>query len=916
MRYQVGGTLNATDPTYVERQTDIDLLEALIAGQFCYVLNSRQMGKSSLMVRTKYRLQQAGHRCAMVDLTSIGSKRITPVQWYKGLLAELWHDFPMADTADDDDFQHWWQTQGDISLPQKFSRFIADRLLAQHPNDHFYIFLDEVDNVLGLPFVVDDFFAAIRYCYNRRAIDPSYHRITFAMFGVASPADLLQDKQRTPFNIGQALSLEGFSLTETIPLAIGLQELGISSPPLADILRWTEGQPFLTQKICQLLTEVEEPLTNAPDARARWVDRVVQTRIIDNWEAHDEPEHLRTIRDRILHQPHLTGRLLGLYQQILANQAVSFDGSQEQTELLLSGLVANRQGHLQVKNPIYHTIFSEAWVTRQLSLLRPYSEPFTHWIASDQKESAYLLSGLALQEAIAWADEKQLSDLDYRFLRTSQQKEQQRIETQLVEEQQQREQTQFALAITREAHQVVAEAKLASRQRVKRLRLPPWRIGLVGCCTVFFVWLLFLTGWLQGSEWTLLDSFFQLRQGTTPMDSRITLVTIDEADLQRVGRYPIPDGIIVDALQKLATQQPQQIGLVFYRDLPVEPGTEQLTELFATMPNLVGIEKVIGNQVAAPPKLANRGQVGFSDQVFDTDGNLRRALLSLRTPDGKLHYSLALRLTLNYLESMGIHPSSSSQSSHIIHLGQATLRPFRRNNGGYVRADDGGYQMLINYWGTRSKFQTYSLQQILTDRVPAAMMRDRIVLIGPIAESVQNLVGTPYNTSWLGLPQEEMAGITAHANIISQLLAAALDKRPLLHTWPEFYENLWGLMWALAGAGMAWWLKYLKYILIAGVTGLMALLMLCYGSFLAGWWLPLLPAGFSWSLSTLAFVMMTYQRLKRVQLQQTVQQLITISHEKPAVGQIALEYLQQTESEENQRLIHSLLSKRLPQFPS
>ena len=136
MRYQVGGTLNATDPTYVERQTDINLLEALTAGKFCYVLNSRQMGKSSLMVRTKFRLQQAGHRCAMVDLTSIGSKQITPVQWYKGLLAELWHDLQMAD---EDHFQQWWQAQGDISLPQKFGRIIGEYLLAIYPHEHFYI---------------------------------------------------------------------------------------------------------------------------------------------------------------------------------------------------------------------------------------------------------------------------------------------------------------------------------------------------------------------------------------------------------------------------------------------------------------------------------------------------------------------------------------------------------------------------------------------------------------------------------------------------------------------------------------------------------------------------------------------------------------------------------------------------------
>ncbi|MEM7797112.1 MAG: CHASE2 domain-containing protein, partial [Cyanobacteria bacterium P01_C01_bin.118] len=702
------------------------------------------------------------------------------------------------------------------------------------------------------------------------------------------------------------LTLDGFSLTEAAPLAVGLQGLGLCHSHLADVLKWTSGQPFLTQKICQLLIEEGNPPT-AHDAQITWINWIVQTRLIENWEAQDEPEHLRTIRDRILNRPALTSRLLGLYQQVLGSQSVSFDGSQEQTELLLSGLVVNCQGHLQVKNPIYRTIFNDDWVTQQLSLLRPYSEPFNNWVASKQKDTTKLLSGLALQEAMAWADEKQLSDLDYRFLRTSQQQEQQRIETQLVEEQQQREQIQFALAVTREANQVLAQAKLASRQRVKRLRLPPWWIVLVGCITALLIWFLCLTGWLQRSEWALLDVFFQLRHGATPMDPRITLVTIDETDLQRVGRYPIPDEVMVDVLQHLEAQQPRQIGLIFYRDLPVEPGTEQLTQLFATMPNLVGIEKVVGTQVAAPAKLASRDQVGFTDQVFDADGNLRRALLSLRTPDGKLRYSLALKLTLDYLKAEGIHPNELPQSAHVIRLGQATLHPFRSNNGGYVRADDGGYQVLINYWGTQSKFQTYSLQQVLTDKVPEMAMRDRIVLIGPIAESVQNLVGTPYNTAWFGLPQEEMAGMTVHANIISQLLAAALDERPLLHTWSEPHEQLWGLMWALIGAGMAWWLKSARVMLFVAIAGLMILFSLCYISFLTGWWLPLLPACLCWGIAVLTFIIMTNQRLKRIQLQQTVQQLLTIAQEKPAVGQIALEYLQQTESEENQTLISNLL---------
>ncbi|MEM6255137.1 MAG: CHASE2 domain-containing protein [Cyanobacteria bacterium P01_D01_bin.156] len=899
MRYQVGGTLHATDPTYVERQTDNRLLEALTDGTFCYVLNSRQMGKSSLMVRTKYRLQQAGHRCAMVDLTSIGSKRVTPVQWYKGLLAELWHDLHMAD---EEEFQHWWQTQGDIPLPQKFSRFIAERLLKQYPDDNFYIFLDEVDSVLRLPFAVDDFFAAIRYCYNRRAVDPNYQRITFAMFGVASPTDLLQDTQRTPFNIGQALTLKGFSLMEVTPLAPGLNTLGLPSSTLADILKWTNGQPFLTQKICQLLTELEPTPTNGTSC----VDWVVQTHLIDNWETNDEPEHLRTIRDRILNQPALTGRLLGLYQQILTSQ-VRFDGSREHTELLLSGVVANYHGYLQVKNLIYRTIFNEEWVAHHLSRLRPYAEPLSQWFASG--EPRYLLRGLDLQEAMAWADEKKLNDLDYQFLRTSQQQEQQRIEGQLAEEQQQREQIQFALAVTREANQVLAEAKFSSRQMVKRLRLPPWWILLIGCGTALLVWLVYLTGWLQGGEWALLDSFFQLRHPATPMDPRITLVTIDEEDLQQTGRYPIPDDVIVTALQKIEAQQPRQIGLAFYRDLPVEPGTTQLRQLFATMPNLVGMEKLIGNQVSAPEALARRGQIGFTDQVFDPDGNLRRALLSLRTPEGELHYSLALKLSLDYLEAVGIRPNESPQEAHVVQLGQATLHPFRSYDGGYVRADDGGYQVLINYWGTQSKFQTYSLQQLLTDSIPQGTMRDRIVLIGPTAESVRTLVGTPFSASWFGMPREDMPAITVHANIISQILAAALDQRPILTTWAAGYEHLWRLAWALAACTVTWWLKSLPRILLVGSLGLMGLCILCYASFLAGWWVPLVPAGLCWIVAMGAFVFTTNHRLGQIQLRQTVHQLMAITRDKPAVGQIALEYLQQTESEENQMLINNLLEK-------
>ncbi len=367
--YITGGTLPPDATSYIERQADHDLLSALMAGEYCYVLNSRQMGKSSLSVRTMNRLQDAGIRTLFLDLTRFGGATVTPEQWYVGMLAEAARALNVRKEA----LLYWKEHQDQALVPRFFDalRNVALQTNAENPTPDsvspLVLFIDEIDAVKSLSFSTDEFFAALRECYNRRVQDSAMRRLTVCLVGSATPSDLIADMRTSPFNIGRRIELRDFTLSECLPLAEGLDRPN-PSELVTRAFHWTHGHPYLTQSLCAAIAE--DPSVRAPSG----VDDLVASLFFEA-KARERNPNLSDVANRILssyldpsRRDEHRAAILDLYGKVLRGRVPVADDETNQLVALLklAGITRSENGRLRVRNRVYERVFDRVWIEKSM----------------------------------------------------------------------------------------------------------------------------------------------------------------------------------------------------------------------------------------------------------------------------------------------------------------------------------------------------------------------------------------------------------------------------------------------------------------------------------------------------------------------------------------------------------------------
>jgi CHASE2 domain-containing sensor protein len=390
-------------------------------------------------------------------------------------------------------------------------------------------------------------------------------------------------------------------------------------------------------------------------------------------------------------------------------------------------------------------------------------------------------------------------------------------------------------------------------QRFRQQAIVWCEVALPGLLIILLVLLIRWIGLLQIQEWMAFDSLSS-RCPSSTSERSIVIVGIDEADLNGIGGFPVPDQILVNLLKTLQGYGPAVVGLGLFRDMPVQPGHDALVQMLTQSSNLIGVEMTLNPEPGLnikPPPMLPAERIGFVDVSLDEDGKLRRMILASQTEQGTPKYSFALQLAQRYLASQNI-PFQAEKS---IRLSESKLSSFQANVGGYIRARTIGHQALFNFCANQQLFQTLSLTDVLQQNFAPDWIRDRIVIIGMTAPSVKDVFFTSALRETLSsrlisklIPATQLIyGVEVQAHAVNQIINIALTRQPQLRVWADAWEYLWIASWGLLGIILEIFLQSPWKSVLSLLVATAILIGISFFGLVLGWWIPLVPAGLALS---------------------------------------------------------------------
>ena len=361
-------------------------------------------------------------------------------------------------------------------------------------------------------------------------------------------------------------------------------------------------------------------------------------------------------------------------------------------------------------------------------------------------------------------------------------------------------------------------------------------------------------GALEALELQAYDFLMRSRPDEGP-DNRLLVVGITEGDILKQKEYPISDGLLAKILTKLEESGPRAIGIDILRDVPQGQGRSTLIDVLKKNDNIIAACKL--SSASEPGNPAAPGvpeeRIGFADLPQEPDTSIRGGILvstptAPSTPVENKHLcnipdlnnqipSLSFLLSLLYLEPQGIALDQTEDGE--LKLGSTVFKRLEEDAGGYHKAGTEDYRVLLNYRSAQNAAKQVTISEVLEGKVDPALIKDRVVLVGYLAQSANDDFSTPYSAGQKD--NKKMPGVVIHAQSVSQILSATLDNRPLLGYWSQGAEFFWILGWSVVGGTLAWSIRRPWVFGLAGGVAIAILAGSCYALFLSAVWVPLVP---------------------------------------------------------------------------